>query len=279
MNLKRLSALTVALLIATVAGAQEIEELGGIPADEDRAVIEWADSLEYDPDEDTSTLSGNVVIAHQDIKLYCDRAVYNHEQESAVATGNPRVVNPETTITGEIIEAHFEDEVATIVGKVTVVTQRKQEKEAEQQEGTSEDGEPEKLEDYWEKKTTITCDKIVYEYAEDVKRATATGRVKAVQEDKTVYADRAVYEELKDLITLTGNVRVLTDKGDEFRSPKAVISVEEDWVRMEQVRGVGTRRPDEDEEASAEVPAAKEQPPPEQEQAAPEQPSPEGQEG
>ena len=66
-----------------------------------------------------------------------------------------------------------------------------------------------------------------------------------MQEDKTCYADQAVYEELKDTITLTGDVRVLTDKGDEFRCPRAVISVEEDWIRAEQVTGVGKRRPEE----------------------------------
>lgn len=266
--------LVLALLMASGGWAQEPEEAGGLVEDEDRARIEWADDLRYDPDEAVYYLSGNVVFSHQDITLHCDEAVYDYDDNSAVATGNPRVVNPETTITGTVIEADFDDEVATITQDVTVVTQRKQEDaDAEGQDeqqaadeageeaaadsgqeaageaaGDEDDEEPRELEDYWEKKTTITCERIVYEYAEDVKRVTATGRVKAVQEDKTVYADTAVYEELKDLITLTGNVRVLTEHGDEFRCPRAVISVEENWVRAEQVTGVGRRR-DEDEQS------------------------------
>lgn len=236
--------LMIVLAFVGAAWPQEAgEEVGGLTEDEDRARIEWADELRYDPAEATYHLTGNVVFSHQDIKLYCDQAVYDYDENSAVATGNPRIVSEDTTITGTVIEADFDDEVATIAEDVTIVTQRKR-PEGEEPPPDS-DEEPRDLEEYRYKKTTITCEKIVYEYAEDVKRATLTGRLKAVQEDKTVYADQAVYEELQDLITLTGGVRVLTEHGDEFRCPKATISVEEDWIRAEQVSGVARRRPEE----------------------------------
>lgn len=264
-TLRILGLLAAALFAASLAWPQEAtEETGGLAEDEDRARIESADLLRYDPVEGIYYLTGNVVFSHRDIKLYCDEAIYDYDENSAVAKGNPRVVTEDTTITGTMIEADFDDEVVTIAGNVTIVTQRKRE-DGEQDTGEEEsDGEePRHLEEYWEKKTTITCEKIVYEYADDVKRATATGRIKAVQEDKTCYADQAVYEELKDLITLTGNVRVLTDKGDEFRCPKAVISVEEDWIRAEQVTGVGKRRPEENsEEGGTESSSSEEAPPP-----------------
>lgn len=271
--LRILGLLALALLAAGSAWAQaEAEETGGLAEDEDRARIESADLLRYDPTEGMYYLTGNVVFSHRDIKLYCDEAVYDYDENSAEAKGNPRIVGEDTTITGTVVEADFDDEIATVADHVTIVTQRKRENgEQQTDEGGSNGEEPRHIEDYWEKLTTITCDRIVYEYAEDVKRGTATGRVKAVQEDKTCYADQAVYEELKDLITLTGDVRVLTDKGDEFRAPKAVISVEEDWIRAEQVTGVGKRRPEEngggestttEETPPAESPPAEEPPPP-----------------
>lgn len=271
-GLRRFGLVALLLLLAGAAWAQEAdtEEAGGLQADEDRARIEWADDLRYDPAEGMYYLTGNVVFSHQDIKLYCDEATYDYDENSAVATGNPRIESEDTTITGTVIEADFDDEVATIADNVTIVTQRRR---PEGEEPPSEDEEPRDLEEYRYKKTTITCEKIVYEYNEDVKRATLTGRIKAVQEDKTAYADQAVYEELEDIITLTGNVRVLTDQGDEFRCPKAVISVEEDWIRAEQVTGVAKSRPEENggEEPSAEgtppaeeAPPAEEPPPPEE---------------
>lgn len=233
----------LACLTLTAALAQDLEEPGGLVEDEDRARIESADHLRYDPAEAMYYLDGNVVFSHRDIKLYCDEAVYDYDNNSAVATGNPRVVDPETTITGDVIEANFDSEVATISGNVTAVTQRKS-ANGEQAVREDDEGEapPRSFAELHEKKTTITCEKIVYEYGEDVKRSTATSRVKAVQEDKTVYADRAVHEEREGIITLTGDVRVLTDRGDELRSPRVVISTEEDWIRAENVQVVGKRR-------------------------------------
>lgn len=264
-QLSMLLCLLTASLPVLPALAQDLEEPGGLVEDEDRARIESADHLRYDPAEAMYYLDGNVVFSHKDIKLYCDEAVYDYDNNSAVATGNPKVVDPETTITGDVIEADFEDEIATIAGNVTAVTQKKPEEGGEAPAGDEEEDEdepPRDLEELHEKKTTITCEKVVYEYGDDVERITATPRVKAVQEDKTVYADKAVYEEKKDLITLTGDVRILTDKGDELRCPKAVISVEEDWIRAENVQVVGKRREDQDEEeAEPEQPPAEEQPP------------------
>lgn len=232
------------------AMAQEPEEPEGITEDEDRARIESADHLRYDPAEAMYYLDGNVVFSHKEIKLYCDEAVYDYDANSAVAKGNPRVVDPETTITGDLIEANFDDEVATITGNVTAVTQKKSDAGAASRPARDEDAPPRDLEELWEDQTTITCEKIVYQYGEDVEVVTATGRVKAVQEDKTAYADTAVYEEKKDLITLTGDVRIVTDRGDEFRCPRAIISTEEDWIQAEQVTGVGRRR-DDDEDAES----------------------------
>jgi lipopolysaccharide assembly outer membrane protein LptD (OstA) len=101
---------------------------------------------------------------------------------------------------------------------------------------------PEHVEDYWEKKTTITCERLEYYYADDVKKMIATPRVKAIQEDKTVWADQAVFEDITRLVTLTGNVVLHTEKGDEMRCTKAVVSVDDDWVQAENMTGVTLRK-------------------------------------
>ncbi|MFW6437613.1 MAG: LptA/OstA family protein [Armatimonadota bacterium] len=275
---KLMTVLILACLTLAAAFAQEADEPGGLAEDEDRARIEQADHLRYDPAEAIYYLEGNVVFSHKDIKLYCDEAVYDYDDNSAVATGNPKVVEPETTITGDAIEADFDAEVATIAGNVTAITQKKRaagEEPPQEDEGDEEP--PRTFDELHEKKTTITCQKIVHEYGEDREVTTATDRIRAVQEDKTVYADRAVHEQKKDLITLTGDVRVLTDRGDELRSPRVVISTEEDWIRAENVQVVGKRRPenedsDDDDEAPPSPPAEEQQPA--EDDAAEEQPPP-----
>jgi putative transposase len=66
-------------------------------------------------------------------------------------------------------------------------------------------------------KTTITCERVEYYYNDSVKKMIATPRVKMVQEDKTVWANTAVFEDIPRLVTLTGDVVLTTDKGDEIR--------------------------------------------------------------
>jgi len=207
---------------------------------DDVVTIEHADLLQYEADKGIYYLSGSVVFSHQDMKMYCDEAWYDEANDTARATGHLRIVDPEATITGDIATANFDTEVATVTGNITVVAQKK----VEEAESSEDEEEPSKFEEYRRKKTTITCPKIVYEYNDDVKKMTLTGPVKAVQEDKTAWAQQAVYEELTDIITLTGNVRVITKKGEEFRAPEVVISVDEEWMKARDVSGITFRRRD-----------------------------------
>ncbi len=204
--------------------------------DDDIVRIEHFDELEHDATQELYYLSGNVIFSHQDVKFHCDEAWYYEADDTARATGHLRVVAPEATITGDLAFADFDAEVTTVTGNVVMIAQKKKGSAAEGEE------EPTKFEEYREKKTTITCPKLVYEYADDVKRATFFAPIKAVQEDKTAWADRAVYEDLKDIITLTGNVRVKTKKGEEFRFAEVIISVEEEWMKGKDGSGLTFRR-------------------------------------
>lgn len=221
--------------------APESEETAA-ETEADDLVRSWAKLLQYEAD--MYYLSGSVIFSHQDVKMYCDEAWYDEANDTARATGHLRIVDPEATITGDIATANFDTEVATVTGNVTVVAQKKVE---EAESSGDEEEKPSKFEEYRRKKTTITCPKIVYEYNDDVKKMTLSGPVKAVQEDKTAWAEQAVYEELTDIITLTGNVRVITKKGEEFRAPEVVISVEEEWMKARDVSGITFRRRDQNE--------------------------------
>ena len=285
--------LAAMLLIAAVSGsllisaapAQQQATLSPdeqAPEEKDLVHIEHADQLHWDASAKVMHLSGGVVFRHEDTRLYCDEAWYNDQDETARALGHLKVQDPETTIVGDLITADFDEEKMVITGNVTMVTQKKKKAESEEEQATgsaegsespaagaapeqeeaSEEEEPEKLQDYWEKKTTITGQKVVYYYADDVKKALVYGPLKAVQEDKTAWADEAVYEDLKDQMTLTGNVRVLTDEGDEIRCPRAVIAIEDDWIRAEDITGIVLRREKEEEEEEASPPPGPETPMP-----------------
>ncbi|MEN6401759.1 MAG: OstA-like protein [Armatimonadia bacterium] len=252
------------------ASTPAVKDASAKSKEDDRVIIEHVDNLNYDPKTKIYHMTGNVVFANKDMKLYCDEADYNEEADTAKARGHLRAVDPRSVITGDLLDADFGKDLAIITGNVLIVTQKKgnkveekpkpglekppagsstlasnepgaaPEKAAADKSGKS--NEPEHLEDYWKNKTTITCERLEYYYADDVKKMIATPRVKAIQEDKTVWADHAVYEDLTSLITLTGNVILTKTNGDVMRCNKAVVSTEEDWIQAEGMSGVTLRK-------------------------------------
>jgi lipopolysaccharide assembly outer membrane protein LptD (OstA) len=235
-----LLALLVAVALAQPAPPPDVKaetpEATAPPADEpkesDEPVhIEHADLLNYDPETNIYYLSGSVHFRHKDTHLYCDRAEYNEDEDTARATGNLKIVQPETTVTGDLIVADFDEEVADITGNVRLVTQKKKEEKAADAappaEGRpeAEEEKPGRWEEHKEKLTTVTCEKLRYWYEE--KHALATGTVVAEQEDKKCFADEAEYLEKDDLLTLKGDpVRVVKTNGDHFETPWVKVEVE-----------------------------------------------------
>jgi lipopolysaccharide assembly outer membrane protein LptD (OstA) len=245
------AALLCALLVVTVPGqepappdakatAPEAKPDDAEKKEADEPVhIEHADLMTYDPEKNLYFLTGNVHFRHKDTHLYCDKAEYNEDEDTARATGNLKIVQPETTVTGDLITADFGEEVADIDGNVRLVTQKKKEEKAEGEavtpappeapkEGEQKEGRWEK---YKEKVTIVTCNHIRYWYEE--KRAVATGNVVAEQEDKKVYGEEAEYVEKEDLLTLKGDpVKAVMDNGNTFTTPwvKAEVEGEQFWT-------------------------------------------------
>ena len=264
------------------AGAQEAAPQA--EEQDQRVNIDHADRMRYDGQKKLFFLTGNVRMTHQDATLFCDQAEYNEDADTARAVGHLRVTSPENNLTGDLVTADFGRKLIVITGNVHLVTQRKPKEqpaagaeatpapagpppaappaEPTGQAETPASERPERFRGYQEKLTTITCERIDYWY--DEKRLIATGNVKAVQEDKTVTADDAVYEEELDRLVLTGNpVRVVMKNGNQFETPKATISVEEDWVEAETVRAV-MQREEEGKTSPPKTPEGQSAPQPEQ---------------
>lgn len=212
----------------------------------EKVQIKHADKLFYDAARKIYHLTGNIVMVQKDVTITMDQCDYDDNNNSAVATGHLKMVDPESTLTGDALKIAFDPKFAQIIGNVTIVTQKKKEEQPAE-------GDKKGLTEYRQKKTTITCPQIDYYYADDKKQATVFGPVKAVQEDKTVYADKALYDGLKEEVVLDGNVRLLLENGSEFRCPQATISLNDDWIEARDIEGVAV------EESKPEPPPA---PPP-----------------
>jgi lipopolysaccharide assembly outer membrane protein LptD (OstA) len=227
--------------------------------------------MSYDPEKDLYFLSGNVHFRHKDTHLYCDEAQYSEVEDTARATGNLKLTQPETTVTGDLITADFEEEVADIVGNVRLVTQKKKKEEApaegeaapkadEPPPAERADASDDRWEEYKEKLTTVTCDQIRYWYEEE--RALATGHVVAVQEDKKVYGDEAEYVEKDDLLTIKGNpVKGVMENGNQFTTPWVKVEVEGERFWTGGFSGTFKREKKDEEQPAEEQPAPPAVPP------------------
>ncbi|MCE5218882.1 hypothetical protein LLH03_17850 [bacterium] len=213
------------------------------PADKSQRVrVRNADRARYDSARGMFYLFGNVLFEDEDeVKLYCDEASYNENDDTAACAGHLKVTDKDNVITGDLINADFDAEIVNIEGNVKIVTTKATKKK--EGEKTSEE----------KRVTTITCDKIVYYYTTGKRRAVATGNLKAVQEDKTVLAPRADYDREKDLITLGDKITIKMENGNEFECTRATIGVSDDTVDMEGITGIFFR--DKNKEKGTQPPA------------------------
>jgi lipopolysaccharide assembly outer membrane protein LptD (OstA) len=246
---------------------------------DDSVIIDYADDLQSESNTGPHHLRGNVKVRARGVQLLCDAADYDENSNSMKASGNLRIVDKESIITGDLLDADFDRELMVITGNVQVVAQRKPDSQKPKEsagtgEGVSRDkgprksalappdgsnkaatapegndpakapgkGKPLPAKEARYRRTVITCERVEYYYADDQKRMIATPRVKAVQEERTVFADQALYEDLARLVTLTGNVLIQGQDGDEMRCQKAVVHVDDEWVKAEKVSGVTLRK-------------------------------------
>jgi lipopolysaccharide export system protein LptA len=155
---------------------------------------------------------GQIEFQDEDTKLFCDEAIYNENDDTGACAGHVKIIDEETVITGDHVNADFDAEVVVIEANVKVVSTETLEDEKD------EEGNPKK------RVTTIWCDSIEYTYTED----------------------KADYDLEKEIIVLTHDVTITTDDGDEFKCREATISTVDEWVHLRPLSGFIARDRDED---------------------------------
>ena len=99
--------------------------------------------------------------------------------------------------------------------------------------GTGEEVKP--FKEYWEERTEIRCPELEYFYREH--RAVARKGITARQKDRTGRADEAQYTDDDEMLVLSGNVEMKTEKGETFHAKKVTISIAQDWLEAEGITG------------------------------------------
>jgi len=207
--------------------------------------------------EDVWTLTKNVAFMekNKDMILKADQAVYWAKEDRAEITGNIVITDPENSGTADVVKADFAKKIIYFEGNVKV---ERTPKEAKQ---TNEDKDHKfTVEEAKKKSSTITSDRMEYDYDKHLLVATASDQVPVtvVQEKRTATCKKADYDEDKNILTLTEGVRVEDKDGNWFECSHAVINTDTDEVEASDITGVyfyeEEKKPAE--EQPAETPAA-----------------------
>jgi lipopolysaccharide assembly outer membrane protein LptD (OstA) len=146
-----------------------------------------ADNVTYDKSTDKMIFEGNVIITQEDITLTAQEADFDVDKKIGQIKGDIKLVQSDITITGEILEAFLNDKKYIFQEKVILIQERKDKEEKEDN-------------------ITWNCNNL--EIFTETQDLTATGEVKILKKDYTITAEKAVYNDKEQKITLTGKIRI-----------------------------------------------------------------------
>ncbi|MBA7525695.1 LPS-assembly protein LptD [subsurface metagenome] len=171
-----------------------------------------ADNVTYDKNTDKMVFKGNVIITQEDITLIAREADFDVDKKVGQIKGDIKLVQSDITITGETLEAFLNDKRYIFQEKVILFQERKDKEEKEDN-------------------ITWNCNKL--EIFTDTQDLTATGEVKILKKDYTITAEKAVYNDKEQKITLTDRVRIEEEGGRWINGDKAVFYIDSERLEVE----------------------------------------------
>jgi len=171
-----------------------------------------ADNVIYDKSTDKMVFVGNVIIIQEDITLTAQEADFDVDKKIGQIKGDIKLVQSDITITGETLEAFLNDKRYIFQEKVILIQERKDKEEKEDN-------------------IIWNCNNL--EIFTDTQDLTATGEVKILKKDYTITAEKAIYNDKEQKITLTGKIRIEEEGGRWITGDKAVFYIDSERLEVE----------------------------------------------
>jgi lipopolysaccharide assembly outer membrane protein LptD (OstA) len=171
-----------------------------------------ADNVIYDKGTDKMIFEGNIIITQEDITLTAQEADFDVDKKIGQIKGDIKLVQSDITITGETLEAFLNDKRYIFQEKVILIQERKDKEDKEDN-------------------ITWNCNNL--EIFTDTQDLTATGEVKILKKDYTITAEKAVYNDKEQIITLVGKVKIEEEAGRWITGDKAVFYIDSERLEVE----------------------------------------------
>jgi len=199
--------LSLIIFLSFSASAQEEKK-----ETEESVVNIEADNVTYDKGTDKMIFEGNIIITQEDITLTAQEADFDVDKKIGQIKGDIKLVQSDITITGETLEAFLNDKKYIFQKKVILVQERKDKEDKEDN-------------------ITWNCNNL--EIFTDTQDLTATGEVKILKKDYTITAEKAVYNDKEQKITLTAKVRIEEEAGRWITGDKAAFYIDSERLEVE----------------------------------------------
>ncbi|HEX5322490.1 MAG TPA: hypothetical protein VFW40_01805 [Capsulimonadaceae bacterium] len=198
-----------------VAASQALPSASATPAATSAKTIVHVDAPQgghWDGQTHTWLMHGHWTFKQEDATVETVGGTYDQKAAFARSQSPVTLKDPQTVLTGQQGTVDFNQHVATLAGDIHLTVKPKPaEKGADTL--TAKSHQP----------AVMTCDQIVYNYR--TKKATATGHFVVHQKDRTVTAEKGLYDANAQLVTLDGDVHYSTTDGQSFTATEAVISI------------------------------------------------------
>lgn len=229
--LSGLTAAVFVLMVSTTVGTQQASTTK-LSEPEYMEIKYSADvtSYRWESQDEILILKGNVKFAQGNMTLLADRVEYRKSNQTAIASGNLKITDDQTTITAESCIVNFKDKKGTLSGNVRMVSKPKP-KDSENADNTS-------LKSQWKDEIIITCQKVDYDYK--LKKAAIPGPLSINQKDRTLTADSGTYFVAEERALLVGNVVGKDEKEKHtFAGQKVAVSLKagDEWIEVEKASG------------------------------------------
>ena len=198
--------LSLIIFLSFCVSAQEVKK-----ETEESVVNIQADNVTYDKSTDKMVFKGNVIITQEDITLTAQEADFDVDKKIGQIKGDIKLIQSDITITGETLEAFLNDKKYIFQEKVILIQERKDKEEKEDN-------------------IIWNCNNL--EIFTDTQDLTATGEVKILKKDYTITAEKAIYNDKEQKITLTGKIRIEEEGGRWITGDKAVFYIDSERLEV-----------------------------------------------
>jgi lipopolysaccharide export system protein LptA len=191
--------------VRTNAPQERLTALGGVIATlirevntETHYVNVWAEDLSYFSSDKKTYLSKSVKLKDNDIYINADKAMIDHQTNEVFIKNGFTIKKSLSDIKGNKLNMKIDSQ--DFIAEENVVLNRKGQ---EKNENTLK-----------KENTKITCAKLTMKIADNLATAKFYGDIKIWQPDKQGFANKALFNEKNDTLTLQNNAVLIFDKSD-----------------------------------------------------------------